>query len=70
MKCGYTWNFKLYCGKEQTDGISVPRSRDSELSDKLLMPGRTAVTDNYYASLKQANKLFAHCLLARYNEIK
>lgn len=54
---GYTWHLKLYCGKEQTDGVSVPTSIVIKLHDKLLTSGRTAVTDNYYTSLELANKL-------------
>ncbi|KAB0790392.1 hypothetical protein PPYR_15240, partial [Photinus pyralis] len=54
---GYTWNIKLYCGKEKDAGASVPTNVVMKLSEKLLNTGRTIVTDNYYTSLELANKL-------------
>lgn len=54
---GYTWNMKLYCGKQWDRGASVPTNVVMELAQKVLNSGRTAVTDNYYTSLELANKL-------------
>lgn len=54
---GYTWNMKIYEGKEADKGQSVPTKVVMELSDNLLDAGRTAVTDNYYTSLDLAKKL-------------
>lgn len=54
---GYTWNLKVYCGKEKDAGASVPTKIVMTLSEKLLDRGRTVVTDNYYTSLDLANQL-------------
>ncbi|XP_018572737.1 piggyBac transposable element-derived protein 4-like [Anoplophora glabripennis] len=54
---GYTWNLKLYCGKEQDASASVPTKIVMTLSEKLLDQGRTAITDNWYTSIDLANKL-------------
>lgn len=54
---GYTWNMKIYCGKEQDAGASVPSNVVMTLSECLLDTGRTVVVDNYYTSLDLANKL-------------
>ena len=54
---GYTWNMKIYCGKEQDAGASVPTNVVMTLAENLLDEGRTAFTDNYYTSLNLANKL-------------
>jgi hypothetical protein len=55
----YTWNIKLYCGKEQDAGASVPTNvvELTTLSEKLLNARRLAITDNYYTSIELANKL-------------
>ncbi|KAG5876220.1 hypothetical protein JTB14_013973 [Gonioctena quinquepunctata] len=47
---GYTWNMKIYCGKEQDAGGSVPTNVVMTLAEPLLDKGRTAATDNYYIS--------------------
>ncbi|KAJ8959568.1 hypothetical protein NQ314_006217 [Rhamnusium bicolor] len=54
---GYTWNLKLYCGKEKDASASVPTNIVIILSEKLLDQERTAITDNWYTSLHLANKL-------------
>lgn len=54
---GYTWNMKLYAGKEADRGVSVPTKIVTTLSEKLLNCGRIAITDNYYTSLELANIL-------------
>ena len=54
---GYTWNLKIYGGKEKTSTISVPTKIVMSLSEKLLNAGRTVVVDNFYTSLELANKL-------------
>ncbi|XP_044764485.1 piggyBac transposable element-derived protein 4-like [Coccinella septempunctata] len=54
---GYTWNMRIYCGKEQDAGASVPTNVVLSLAESLLDEGRTAITDNYYTSLDLANKL-------------
>lgn len=54
---GYTWNLKMYSGKERDPNCTVPTKIVMELSEKLLDNGRTAITDNYYTSLELARKL-------------
>lgn len=54
---GYTWNMRIYCGKDQDAGASVPTNVVLSLAEGLLDEGRTAITDNYYTSLDLANKL-------------
>ncbi|CAH2006536.1 unnamed protein product [Acanthoscelides obtectus] len=54
---GYTYNMKVYCGKEKDAGASVPTNIVLSLAENLLDSGRTIVTDNYYTSLDLANKL-------------
>lgn len=53
----YTYNFKIYCGKEQTQGCAVPTSVVMNLMTNLLDCGRTLCTDNYYTSVSLANAL-------------
>ncbi|KAJ8975404.1 hypothetical protein NQ317_001944 [Molorchus minor] len=54
---GFTWNMKLYAGKERDPNISVPTKTVMFLAEKLLNAGRTIITDNYYTSLELANQL-------------
>ncbi|CAH2008558.1 unnamed protein product [Acanthoscelides obtectus] len=55
---GYTWNMKIYSGKEADQNNSIPTKVVLELrSEKLLDTGRMAVTDNYYTSIDLANQL-------------
>lgn len=54
---GYTWNMKVYSGKEADGRTSVPTKVVMDLSEKLLNQGRTVVTDNFYTSLELADKL-------------
>lgn len=54
---GYTWNLKIYEGKEKVRGGNVPTNIVMDLSEKLLGEGRTIVTDNYYTSIDLAKKL-------------
>lgn len=58
---GYTYNMKIYCGKEsENDGVSVADKVVLELMDNLLDSGRTLFTDNWYTSVGLARKLAAH----------
>lgn len=58
LENGYTYNFKVYCGKDTTQ-----ESRNSSfnvvmhLLDGLLDAGRTLFTDNYYTSVTLAHEL-------------
>ncbi|KAJ8929957.1 hypothetical protein NQ314_017322 [Rhamnusium bicolor] len=54
---GYTYNMKIYCGKEKDAGASVPTDVIMSLTENLLNSGRTTITDNYYTSFDLANKL-------------
>lgn len=55
---GYTWNIRVYAGKERNEGTaSVPTNVVINLSEGLLNSGRTVVADNYYTSLELANIL-------------
>ncbi|KAJ8949511.1 hypothetical protein NQ314_008204 [Rhamnusium bicolor] len=54
---GYTWNMKLYGGKEAAPGSSVPTKIVTFLSEKLINAGRTIIMDNYYTSLELASIL-------------
>lgn len=54
---GYTWNLKIYSGKHQDAGNSVPTSVVLQLCGPLLNSGRVIVTDNYYTSIDLADKL-------------
>ncbi|KAJ8912470.1 hypothetical protein NQ315_014570 [Exocentrus adspersus] len=57
---GYTWNIRIYAGKEQNQSTtSVPSNVVVSLSEKLLDSGRTIVADNYYSSLELANILLS-----------
>lgn len=58
---GYTWNIRIYGGKERQEGnASVPTNVVLKLSQGLLDTGRTIVADNYYTSLELANILLDH----------
>lgn len=54
---GYTWNFKIYEGKERDVSGAVPTNVVLKLSENLLGAGRTIVTDNYYTSIELAKTL-------------
>nr|CAH7755186.1 unnamed protein product [Callosobruchus chinensis] len=55
---GYTWNIRIYAGKESNEyGSSVATNVVIKLSEGLLNSGRTIVADNYYTSLELANIL-------------
>ncbi|XP_044754995.1 piggyBac transposable element-derived protein 4-like [Coccinella septempunctata] len=54
---GYTWNIRIYAGKEKEGNASVPTNVVLNLSENLLDTGRTIVADNYYTSLELANVL-------------
>lgn len=54
---GYTWNLKVYAGKEADGGVSVPTKIVTSLAENLLDSGRVIITDNYYTSLELANIL-------------
>lgn len=55
---GYTWNFKLYAGKERIPrGQLALASTVMELVSPLLGQGRTLCTDNFYTSVSLAHEL-------------
>jgi hypothetical protein len=55
---GYTYDFKIYCGKEKVNSkYSVPTSVVMGLCENLLDHGRTIYVDNYYTSVELAHKL-------------
>ena len=61
---GYTWNFKVYCGREEEGGRGNVQTLHSEnvvmkLMENLLLAGRTLFVDNFYTSLTLANALLA-----------
>lgn len=53
---GYTWNTKIYCGKETT-GRNVTVSTVFEIMEPLLKSNRTLCTDNFYTSVTLAHLL-------------
>lgn len=53
---GYTYNVRIYAGKE-FDKTITPAEIVMLLSNDLLHQGRTVVTDNWYTSLQLANQL-------------
>nr|XP_022913143.1 piggyBac transposable element-derived protein 4-like [Onthophagus taurus] len=57
LESGYTYDFKIYCGKEQTEGGGVPTNVVLNLMKDLLHKGRTLCTDNYYTSVTLAHEL-------------
>lgn len=58
---GYTWNIRIYGGKERNEGTgSVPTNIVIKLSERLLDSGRTIIADNYYTSLELSNYLLDH----------
>lgn len=56
---GYTYDLKIYCGKEKVEGSSacVPTNIVINLCEPLLNCGRCIYTDNYYTSMELAHKL-------------
>ncbi|CAH1998284.1 unnamed protein product [Acanthoscelides obtectus] len=57
---GYTYNMKIYCGKEsKRDGVSVADKVVFELKNNLLDSGRILVTDNWYTSVGLVRRLLA-----------
>ena len=54
---GYTWNFKVYTGKEKVDETAVSEKIVMELFSELLDHGRTLYTDNWYTSVKLAQRM-------------
>lgn len=52
---GYTYNLKIYAGKEDTN--VTPEKVVLYLVDDLINKGRTLVTDNWYTSLPLAQKM-------------
>ncbi|XP_017478567.1 PREDICTED: piggyBac transposable element-derived protein 4-like [Rhagoletis zephyria] len=51
LEYGYTYDFKVYCGKSKDENVSVPSKVVMDLMEKLLDQGRTLCTDNYYKSV-------------------
>ena len=54
---GYTWNFKVYAGRERDPQGAVPTMVVMQLADGLLDRGRTIITDNYYSIIDLATRL-------------
>lgn len=57
LEGGYTWNIKLYAGKESSMNTIHSEVVVMELITPLLDTGRTLVTDNFYTSVRLASKL-------------
>lgn len=59
LEGGYTYNLKVYCGKDKTGDKNVSGATKTvlELSEKLLDMGRTIYTDNFYSSVSLAHEL-------------
>ncbi|CAH1980597.1 unnamed protein product [Acanthoscelides obtectus] len=56
-KGGYTYNFKIYAGKNLDQGHTTPTSVVMSLFEPILDSGRTLVTDNWYTSVDLAKRL-------------
>ncbi|XP_050301576.1 piggyBac transposable element-derived protein 4-like [Anthonomus grandis grandis] len=54
---GYTWDFKVYTGREKSSEFAVSEKVVMELMEGLLDSGRTLYTDNYYTSVSLAKRL-------------
>lgn len=57
IKNGYTYNMKIYCGRESEPGMPVSSSVVLTLMKDLLDSGRLLYTDNYYTSIHLAHEL-------------
>lgn len=57
IKDGYTYNMKIYCGREAEPGTPVSSSVVLTLMKDLLDSGRILYTDNYYTSIHLAHEL-------------
>ena len=59
---GYTWNLKVYCGKDERDSSTKLHSENvvMTLMKDLLMTGRELYEDNFYTSLSLTETLFAN----------
>ncbi|CAH1983590.1 unnamed protein product [Acanthoscelides obtectus] len=54
---GYTYNFKIYAGKNLDQGHNTPTSVVMSLFEPILDSGRTLATDNWYTSVDLAKIL-------------
>lgn len=54
---GYTYNLKVYCGSDCTEGGQASANVVFYLMEKLLNEGRHLYTDNYYTSVYLATEL-------------
>lgn len=54
---GYTYNMKIYAGKNLEQQKCTPTSVVMKLCQPILNSGRTVVTDNWYTSIELANNL-------------
>lgn len=59
-KRGFTWDFKVYIGRDDTRTSSVANSVVLELCSPLLDQGRILYCDNWYTSVSLATNLLAH----------
>lgn len=55
---GYTYNFKVYAGKENSSNVT-PESLVLYLMEDLVHQGRTLITDNWYTSVSLAKKMLS-----------
>lgn len=54
---GYTYNLKVYCGRDAQPGLPVGSSVVMDLTKNLLDAGRVLYTDNFYTSIYLAHEL-------------
>ncbi|XP_053457867.1 zinc finger protein with KRAB and SCAN domains 8 isoform X2 [Nycticebus coucang] len=57
LRDSYTWNVKIYCGKEARSGVPVSSSIVMKLIEGLLDSGRVLYTDSYHTSIHLAHQL-------------
>lgn len=57
LPSGYTWNLKVYAGREAVSGKGVPQKCVLDLAEPLLYAGRTLFCDNWYTSTSLALEL-------------
>lgn len=57
LEGGFTYDLKIYCGKETIDGLTVPTTVVMNLCEHLLDCGRSIYVDNYYTSVELTHKL-------------
>lgn len=53
----YTYDVRVYCGKDKDPNLSAPTKVVMNLIEPLLSKGRTLYTDNFYTSVSLAHQL-------------